>query len=115
MDIEKILRIIQQEFPSKAIDLSESLGLVKETIGDMMNGINDKMSEAFAQRDFATRKKYEADEETEKKTIPNYSDYYVDTNVEHILYEDYTHKRPCGFRINEDKIKLMVKFMLKPS
>ncbi|WP_236693014.1 hypothetical protein [Aneurinibacillus tyrosinisolvens] len=49
MDIEKILRIIQQEFPSKAIDLSESLGLVKETIGDMMNGINDKMSEAFAQ------------------------------------------------------------------
>ncbi len=60
-------------------------------------------------------KKYEVDEETEKKTIPNYSDYYVDTNVEHTLYEDYTHKRPCGFRINEDKIKSMVKFMLKPS
>jgi hypothetical protein len=46
----------------------------------------------------------ETDEEAEKKKILNYADYVVDYNVEHTLYENFTHKRPFAFRINENRI-----------
>ena len=34
----------------------------------------------------------------------NYSDYIVDEKVEHSLYEDFTHKRPFGFRLGNQNI-----------
>lgn len=40
------------------------------------------------------------------KDSPNYSDYLVDTEVEHNLYEDLTHKRPCAFKIEDEKIEI---------
>ncbi len=39
-------------------------------------------------------------EEKEKKEIPNYNDYLVDSNIQHTLYEDFTHKRPVALEIN---------------
>jgi hypothetical protein len=42
----------------------------------------------------------ETEEETEKWSIPNYSDYVVDSQVEHTLYENFIHKRPAGFKVN---------------
>lgn len=45
-------------------------------------------------------------EEVDEKTIPNYSDYLVDINVEHNLYEDLTHKRPCAFKIEGERIEI---------
>ncbi len=41
----------------------------------------------------------------QEKDIPNYRDYLVDTEVEHNLYEDLTHKRPCAFKIEGEKIE----------
>lgn len=41
-----------------------------------------------------------------EKDSPNYSDYLVDTEVEHNLYEDLTHKRPCGFKVEGEKIEI---------
>lgn len=42
--------------------------------------------------------------EIESLKIPNYAAYVVDTDVEHTLYEDFTHKRPNAFKINENTI-----------
>jgi len=48
------------------------------------------------------------DEETEMKKIPNYADYIVDNNVEHLLYENFTHKKPFAFCMNDEQ-KIMVR------
>ena len=45
-------------------------------------------------------------EESYGKQIPNYSDYLVDTNIEHNLYEDLTYKRPCGFKVEGEKFEI---------
>lgn len=39
----------------------------------------------------------------EDKATPNYSKYLVDTNIQHTLYEDFTHKRPVAFQLREEK------------
>lgn len=136
MNIDQVVQNLKTEFPNKAIDLSESLELIKEVLNDTMNAINLKSNDAFANRDFAARRKYDdmavfiydyeqqidqfvaslgvdavdivddedTDEEAERKKIPNYADYIVDNNVEHTLYENFTHKRPFAFRINEKNI-----------
>ncbi|MGM1019019.1 MAG: hypothetical protein ACQEXV_00310 [Bacillota bacterium] len=136
MNIDEVLQTLKTEFPNKAIDLSESLELIKEVLNDTMNAINHKLNDAFAKRDFNARRQYDdvalfihdyeqkivqlvstldveavdvinaedTDEEAEKNKIPNYADYMVDFNVEHTLYENFTHKRPFAFRINERQL-----------
>lgn len=133
------LEIIKNEFPDKAIDISESLQLLRETINSTMDDINIKLNETFASRDFASMIRYsqlakethgyeirlgeiielvdtedvqiedETDEETEQKTIPNYEEYVVDHHVEHTLYDDFTHKRPYAFKINNNHQIVKVK------
>ena len=39
MDIRELLTVIKDGFPDKAIDLSEGLELLKETINDSMSAI----------------------------------------------------------------------------
>lgn len=41
----------------------------------------------------------------DEKEIPNYNKYLVDNKVEHTLHEDYTHKRPVGFSIENNYIE----------
>ena len=128
------IEVIKSEFPDKAIDISESLQLLKETISSTMDDINAKLNEAFVDRDFSLMEKYsqlakethnyeakigeiielidmedvqiedETDEEVEQRTILNYKEYVVDHHVEHTLYDDFTHKRPYAFKINDYQI-----------
>lgn len=128
------LEDIKNQFPDKAIDISESLQLLKETINGTMDDINKKLNDAFIKRDFEAIERYtllakkthgyenrieevieqigieselevdETDEETEKRAIPNYTDYVVDHNIEHTLYDDFTYKRPYAFRINAHQL-----------
>lgn len=42
-------------------------------------------------------------DENEEKDIPNYAKYIVDSNIQHTLYEDFTHKRPDAFELNGKK------------
>lgn len=131
MELEEILNMIKEEFPDKSIDISESLGLLMDTIDDIMNRINDKMRQAYSNRDFSTIEKYTAlgksinfyenkideiisftrieenetvkDDDSENdniKSLPNYEEYLVDNKMEHTLYENFTHIRPFGFRID---------------
>ncbi len=130
--IEKVV----EKFPSNAIDISESLELLKDTLDETIIAINQELSQAMNVRDFKNSEEsialakslygYEKqldqliemldveliedeidlDEATEieRIKIPNYGAYIVDTDVEHTLYEDFTHKRPHAFKINEDTI-----------
>jgi len=134
MEIEEILKIIKEDFPDKSIDISESLGLLMDTIDDVMNRINEKIGQSYSNRDFSTVEKYtnlgkainlyetkideiinftrieddgiteENVEEDIARILPNYDEYVVDNKVEHTLYENFTHIRPFGFRINNSEL-----------
>lgn len=136
LNIEQVVQTIKLEFPDKAIDLSESVELLKETINDIMNAINLKSSEAFERRDFSARRNYdeialviheyeqkmdqfislldvdddiienEIYEETE--TRKNYAAFKVDSEVVHTLYENFAHVRPFAFQLGDNK-KIQVK------
>ncbi|AJD28781.1 TPA: hypothetical protein PL553_003890 [Clostridium botulinum] len=41
-------------------------------------------------------------ENVDNRTLPNYDEYVVDSNIEHSLYENFTHIRPFGFRISNN-------------
>lgn len=76
-----------------------------------LNTISNKVNEVVALLDtiIDARNIEEVREKTEEineKEIPNYSDYLVDTEIEHNLYEDLTHKRPCAFKIEGKKIDI---------
>ncbi|WP_461207594.1 hypothetical protein [Clostridium sp. DL1XJH146] len=134
MEMDKLIEKLKEEFPEKAIDISESLGLLKETINDSIETIGSRINRSVNNRNFENVELYtsmakevdryekeidqiigmleiedidisdELEEEVERKNIPNYDDYVVDSKVEHTLYENFTHIRPAAFRINDYKI-----------
>lgn len=135
MEIKEIIDFIKERFPHKAIDISECMELLKETIGDTMDKIMQEIQILHNKRDLENAQKLldmnkiinkyekkivefiellEVDEENiideerievnDSPLIPDYSAYLVDYNIEHSLYENFTHKRPYGFRINEDTL-----------
>lgn len=70
----------------------------------MLNSISLKLEEMMDKLSIETElDENETTEEKEEKEIPNYNDYLVDSNVQHTLYEDFTHKRPVAFEINDKK------------
>lgn len=70
----------------------------------MLNLIALKLEEMMDKLSIETElDENETTEEKEEKEIPNYNDYLVDSNVQHTLYEDFTHKRPVAFEINDKK------------
>lgn len=129
-----MVRRYKNQFPDKAIDIAESLQLLKETVNGTMDDINKKLNDAFIKRDFEAIERCtllakkthgyenrieevieqigieselevdETDEETEKRAIPNYTDYVVDHHIEHTLYDDFTYKRAYAFRINAHQL-----------
>jgi len=58
MEFEEIFKIIKEDFPDKSIDILESLGLLMDTIDDVMNRINEKIGQSYSNRDFSTIEKY---------------------------------------------------------
>lgn len=134
MELRIFLEELKNNFPDKAIDISESLELIKETINDTIETVGNKINESIVNRDFETVRhfselaeeghKYEIRideiikqleveqeliqpqiaENEDTKIIPNYSDYLVDNKVEHSLYENFTHIRPYGFKMQNEEI-----------
>ena len=78
---------------NQLIDNSKELDYIskkiQEVIGDLDTIIDNRNIEEDSKKI----------DEVDERSIPNYSDYLVDTEVEHNLYEDLTHKRPCAFKI----------------
>lgn len=56
--MEDLTNILKLEFPDKAIDLSESLQLLKEVINSTIDDISSKVGDAFIARDFESIDKY---------------------------------------------------------
>lgn len=132
MDMDEIIEVVKEKFPKSAIDIFESLELLKETISDTMDEMNEKMNKYYQERDFTSRNeideimmathKYEEvienimlkleheeiieseDEAVKNEGNINYEDYNVDHNIKYNLYEDLKHKRPYGFRMGDDEI-----------
>lgn len=81
------------------------------TNSENLNEITKKVQEVISNIDSIMEEKQIEEvpiqivEEIQEKDIPNYSDYLVDREVEHNLYEDLTHKRPCAFKIEGQKIE----------
>ncbi|EJP6471889.1 hypothetical protein NHI66_001157 [Clostridium botulinum] len=134
MELDMFFQELKENLPDKAIDISESLELLKETINDTMEAIAAKVNEAILTRDLEKMKQYsrlveqghdyevkieeiikmldveelavkeEINENVDSKIIPNYDEYTVDNNIEHSLYENFTHIRPFGFKINNSRL-----------
>lgn len=132
--MKDLLIEIRELFPNKAIDIFESIELLQTILNDTIIEISNKASKKVIERKFEeynklgemaetlsrydeqmdlmlsfleieTNQDYETNNEIEeKKGLPNYEDYVVDNKVEHTLYENFTHIRPYGFKINDDKI-----------
>lgn len=85
---------------NKLIDNSKELDSIskkiQEVIGDLDTIIDNRNIEEDSKKI----------DEVDERSIPNYSDYLVDTEVEHNLYEDLTHKRPCAFKIEGTRVEI---------
>lgn len=134
MDYQELLNDIKIKFPDKAIDMVEALELLRMVINDTNEIIDGKLKRLISDKQYEEITTYsdmankltlyekkiediisfidleenepikDEDEEDEKRTIPDYAEYVVDQNIEHSLYENFTHKRPYGFRINSQQL-----------
>lgn len=125
-----LYQFVSENYKSNANDIFYSMELLIESVRDSKNSILksvqsaddfDKISEltgygksikeiegilnsyldAFAA--MSTNENDDGiDEESldSEKTIPNYKDYEVDTEIPHLLTESFTHKKICGFFLN---------------
>ena len=129
--MDNLINFIKEKHPQNAIDISESLDLLVDTLDSLKKEINKEISQLaekgeydeignntqYAKEINNLQRKYEdfiekleIEEKREEiakeneKMLPNYEDYKVDFNIEHNLYEDFTYKRPFSFKLFEKKV-----------
>ncbi|NLY46768.1 MAG: hypothetical protein GX053_12405 [Tissierella sp.] len=128
--MEELIKVLKDDFYESAVDLSESLELLKEVINSTIDEVSSRVAKEIISRNFDNINKYkdlaekgseceiliermlallesddkeiirDFEEEQLKETnhIPNYDEYQVDNSVEHSLLDNFTHKRPYGFK-----------------
>lgn len=99
---EKVTKSFSDKNFKKVAELSlnsEELDSISKRIQDVIGNLDTIIDDRNIEEDS------KAIEEVDDKSIPNYSDYLVDTEVEHNLYEDLTYKRPCAFKIEGIRIE----------
>lgn len=79
---------------------SEQLNQVSKKIQDLIFSLDKIMDESQIE-EISNQS-----EDIIERDIPNYSEYLVNPEVEYTLYEDFTHKRPCAFKIEGEKIEV---------
>lgn len=84
------------ELSSKSEELNLEVKKLENKISELDN-IIDNLSVDVERKDIC---------DMSDKDTPNYSDYLVDTEIEHSLYESLTYKRPCGFEIEGKKFEV---------
>ena len=97
--IEVVGKKINKSFSEKQYDKIPYYSSIAEKIGFY----EKKIEEITAMLDIGNIISEEETDE-EEKAIPDYSEYIVDNNVGHTLYENFTHKRPFGFKLNDNHI-----------
>lgn len=100
---EKVTKSFSDKDFKKAAELSlnsEELDSISKKIQELMSDLDTIIDDRNIEEDSNQI------DESDEKSIPNYGDYLVDTEVEHNLYEDLTHKRPCAFKIEDTKVEI---------
>lgn len=125
MDLMEMVMIIKEYFPEKAVELSDILGLLRDTLEDTRQDIKQLMVMLFDQGQheamiphnhlaaamleyMARVQEVQAALEPEEPLIvetsqddepgvPDYQAYAVDSEVVHTLHEDFTFTRPAAF------------------
>jgi len=106
--IDKVGEKVNNSFTNKDFKKVSELSLNSEEL----NIISKKIQEYMSQLDLIMdNKNIEEDirdnsNDVSEKEIPNYSEYLVDTEIEHNLYEDLTHKRPCAIKIEGNRMEI---------
>lgn len=131
---KELIEFLSEEVPNSLSDIREVLDLLVVAIDDSIDKIGERVNDTYNKKDFdkskelishsmeidAINKKIqdfiseidnvmdleEIKVEDDDRQIPNYSDFLVDSEIEHNLYEDLTHKRPCAFKIENNKIEV---------
>ena len=110
--VEQVGERVSKSFADKDFKKAAELSLNSEELDSISKRIQEVISDLDTIID---NRNIEEDskeiDEVDEKTIPNYSDYLVDTEVEHNLYEDLTHKRPCAFKIEGTKVEIIKREM----
>lgn len=133
MDSQEVIEIIKDYLPEKAIEITECLSLLLESIGSTINEVSKLSSASIDKRDFENYNKYgellkvihqyetkiqqfkddldiddkpSSNEDDDSNRIVNYEQYTVDHSISHTLYENFTFKRPFAFEINDRKIEV---------
>lgn len=135
MDLNEMLRIIREFFPEKAVELSESLELLRDTMEDTRQDIKKLLDILYDQgqhdemiphiqlassiSEYITKTQelqtaleledqlpLESDDEGEDKNeLPDYQAYAVDSEVVHTLRESFTYTRPAAFELRERRME----------
>ena len=103
--IEQVGEEVTKSFENKDLKKAAELSLNSEEL----DSISMKIQEVISDLDtIIYDRNIDEDlkemDQIDEKSIPNYNDYLVDTEVEHNLYEDLTHKRPCAFKIEGTRV-----------
>lgn len=134
MDLMEMVKIIKEFFPEKAVELSETLGLLRDTMEDTRQDIKKLMVMLFDQGQHeamvphnnlaASMLEYmaqvqevqaalEPDEQLpvesndeDESGLPDYQAYTVDSEVVHTLHEDFTYTRPAAFEFSGKRIEV---------
>lgn len=130
---EELINLINEEFIINSNEIKTSLELLDSAIQTTIDVIENKAYEFIIRdRDYNKAEKYrESSKELNKASIKikeiadffeedgdyeegiddeninekiNYSDYIVDSEIQHNLYEDLTNKRPSAFEFRGQKI-----------
>lgn len=105
--IEQVGEKVSKSFASKDYKKASQLSLNSQELDLLSKKIQDVVAELDSIMDKRNiRDSLTKIEESDEKDIPNYNDFLVDNKVEHTLYEDYTHKRPCAFSIEGNYIEV---------
>ena len=105
--IEQVGEKVTKSFENKDFKKAAELSLNSEEL----DSISKKIQEVIGDLDtIIDNRNIEEDskkiDEIDDKSIPNYGDYLVDMEIEHNLYEDLTHKRPCAFKIEGTRVEI---------
>lgn len=134
MDIMKMVKIIKEFFPEKAVELSVTLELLRDTMEDTRQDINKLLG------NFSNQGQYEAmiphnqlaasiieymarvqelqaalepeeqlpvkSNEEDEAGLPDYQAYEVNSEVVHTLHEDFTYTRPAAFEFKGKRVEV---------
>ncbi|HCW53873.1 MAG TPA: hypothetical protein DG753_09075 [Clostridium sp.] len=104
--IEQVGEKVNKSFMEKDFKKAAELSLNSEELDSISKKIQEAIGELDTIIDNSNIEEAEKIVDGDEKSIPNYSDYLVDIDIEYNLYEDLTHKRPCAFKIEGTKVEI---------